>query len=641
MGLRVSAKRHLFTAIGLRGSAAVRAGPKGIFPAKRPGQLELVSMSKLYDIVIKGGTIIDGMRTPRYVADIGIKSGRIACMGGIDPGSAARLIDAHGLIVAPGFIDLHTHYDSQVFWDPYCSLSGWHGVTSVVIGNCGFGFAPCHSKDRERAMQIMSRNEAVPVATMKAGMPWDWVTFPEFLESIKRTPKGVNMMTYLPLNPLLMYVMGLEAAKNRPGTADERRELRRLFIEALDAGACGFSAQYTGTENVQRDSDGTPMITDVMAREDLFMFAEILRERGEGFIQIACAPAVAEDLARVSGRPVVWNALAAGADQHGAPTLEHRAVLKWLDEANGRGNRVFAQANTTSFSFVFTLEDWNLFDASPLWRDATLGTPGERLRKLADPEVRRRLREEHDAGKGPIAGGALADDNALGFAGLEAIFLIASRTGRYAHLEGKSLAEIGSETGKHPVDAFLDIAVDEELKAEFQTPEVKAKSSAMREIVQSPFALPGISDGGAHTKFITLSTYATDFIVDHVRTNGYVELEEAHWRLSAYSALAAGLRDRGMLREGLPADVIVYDYDELASLPMEVAHDYPANEWRRIRKAKGYRYIIVNGEITFIDGECTGATPGRLLEHGFDSQSAKRGRGAARDAVGSPIEALG
>lgn len=576
-------------------------------------------MAHRYDILIKGGTIVDGLRTPRYTGDIGIRGGRIAFMGSIGEGEAGKVIDARGLIVAPGFIDLHTHYDSQVFWDPWCTISGWHGVTSVVIGNCGFGFAPCKPADRDRTMLVMSRNEAVPLETMKEGMPWDWESFPEFLDSIRRTPKGVNLMSYVPLNPLLMYVMGLDAAKSRPATEEERAEMRRLFVEALDAGACGFSAQYTGTENVQRDYDGTPMPTDLMAREDLFLFAEVLRERGEGFIQIACPPPVAEELARISGRPVVWNALATGADQHGSPTLEHREVLRWLDEANARGNRVFGQANTCGVAFVFTLEDWNLFDASRLWREATLGSVAERMQKLADPARRDALRQEHDAGKGPIAGGRLADDNHLGFAGLEDIFLIGSPTGKYSALEGKTIGEIARELGKHPIDAFLDIAIDEELRSEFQTPEIKGNTSSMREIVTSPFALPGISDGGAHTKFITLSSYGTEYIVEHVRNNRYIDLEEAHWRLSTYSALAAGLKDRGYLKEGMPADIIVYDYAELGLLPVEVAHDYPANEWRRIRKAKGYRHVLVNGEETFVNGECTGATPGLLLEHGGDA----------------------
>ena len=174
-----------------------------------------------YDILITGGTIVDGTRTPRYVSDIGIKNGKIAQIGGLKGKTADRVLDAAGRIVAPGFVDLHTHYDAQIFWDPYCTLSGWHGVTSVALGNCGFGFAPSRVEDRDRAMLSMTRNEAIPYDAMKAGMPWDWVTFPDFIESLTRTPKGVNCLTYVPLTPLYAWVMGWEEAKKRRPTEDE------------------------------------------------------------------------------------------------------------------------------------------------------------------------------------------------------------------------------------------------------------------------------------------------------------------------------------------------------------------------------------------------------------------------------------
>ncbi|MDH3642651.1 MAG: amidohydrolase family protein, partial [Gammaproteobacteria bacterium] len=184
-----------------------------------------------YDTVIKNGTIIDGLRTPRFRGDLGIVDGRVHSIGRIPASEGRNVIDAEGLIVAPGFVDLHTHYDSQVFWDPYCTISGWHGVTSVVIGNCGFGFAPVKEQDQDRAMLTMSRNEAVPLESMREGMPWDWESYPQFLDSIERTPKGVNMLSYMPLNPLMMYVMGVEAAKERPANESEMAEMRRLMLE--------------------------------------------------------------------------------------------------------------------------------------------------------------------------------------------------------------------------------------------------------------------------------------------------------------------------------------------------------------------------------------------------------------------------
>ena len=582
-------------------------------------------MGRKFDKVIKRGTILDGMRTPRYVSDIGIRDGLVAYIGDIRDTGDAEVIDAQGLIVAPGFVDLHTHYDSQIFWDPYCTLSGWHGVTSVVIGNCGFGFAPCKPEDRDRSMLTMARNEAVPLATMKAGMPWNWETFPEFLDSIERTPKGVNILSYVPLSPILMYAMGLEAAKSRSATPEERDRMRQLFIEALDAGACGFSAQIGGEDNVQRDYDGTPMVTDRMSREDLMIFAEVLRERGEGFIQIAGGGVkLAEDLAASSGRPIIWNMLAVGSDQHGTATMMHRDAIKWLDDANARGLRIFAQALTCRVGFAFNMEDWNLFDSSPIWREVTIGSREQRLGKMADPAVRQALRDEFDAGKGPIAGGGTEEAHGLHNSGISTLYITDAATDGYKKFDGYTVGELARELGKHPIDAFLDLVVDEDLKTTFETPPIDVDFGALKEVAQSSMAIPGVSDGGAHTKFITMGAYPTEFLTESVRENKIMDLEEAHWRLSGYPAYAAGLRDRGVLKEGMPADIVVYDFENLKLLPAEISRDFPADEWRRTRRADGYRYILVNGEVTFIDGECTNATPGRLLRHGYGSNAATK-----------------
>ena len=206
--------------------------------------------------------------------------------GGRSPGFAKKTIDADGLIVAPGFVDLHTHYDAQIRWDPYCTISGWHGVTSVVLGNCGFGFVPVKPDFRERSMLTMTRTEAIPYESMKVGMPWDWETIPQYMDSLDRSPKGVNAIQYLPTSSLLVYVMGLEAAKSRPATDAERTEMRRLLAEGMDAGLGGFSIQRLGKDSTQADFDGSPMVTDTMTDEDILNLASVLRARDEGFIQI-------------------------------------------------------------------------------------------------------------------------------------------------------------------------------------------------------------------------------------------------------------------------------------------------------------------------------------------------------------------
>jgi N-acyl-D-amino-acid deacylase len=569
-----------------------------------------------YDTVIKGGTVIDGQQTPRYKADVGIVDGKVATIGRIASTDAAEVVDAAGRVVAPGFVDLHTHYDSQVFWDPWCTMSGWHGVTSVVIGNCGFGFAPCKPEDQERAMLSLSRNEAVPMETMRQGMPWDWVTFEEYLASVERTPKGVNVMSFVPLAPLYGYVVGIDEAKERRVTDEELDTMCALVVEGMRVGGCGISAQILGEiGNVQLDFDGSPMVTDMMTQREVGAFCRAMGSLGRGVAQLTGPLETAAFMARESGRPIIWNALLAdGAlNQHGGQQLSHRDAIRRLVELNEEeGLRVFAQALTTNFASEFTFEDYNLADGIPCWREALVGTVAEKQVKLADPVRRTAMKAVHEARGGLFGSGyPLAEIK---------VHWISSDVPAARHLkdtyEGFTIGEIAAREGKHQIDAMLDVAVAGELRVGFATPLLRTPPQSMKEIANASVSLPGVSDGGAHTKFITTARYATEMLGLWVREHEIMSLEQAHWRLSAYPAQAAGLKGRGFLAEGAPADVIVYDPDTVDSLPAERAWDYPAGEWRLIQKAKGYDRIMVNGTTTFVDGTCTNETPGRLLRHG-------------------------
>ena len=575
-------------------------------------------MASEYELVIKGGTVIDGRQTPRYKADVAIVGGQIVRIGRVDAADGANVVDASGKVVAPGVVDLHTHYDSQLFWDPWCTMSGWHGVTSVVIGNCGFGFAPCKPADRERAMLSLSRNEAVPIETMKVGMPWDWETFREFLDSVDRAPKGVNVMSFVPLAPLYGYVVGIDEAKERRVTDDELSAMCGLLVDAMEAGGCGLSAQIAGEiGNVQLDYDGTPMVTDMMTEHEVSSFCRALGSLGRGVAQMTGPLETAAFMARESGRPIIWNALLAdGAlNQHGGMQLSHRDALKRLSELNEEeGLRVFAQALTTNFASEFTFEDYNLADAIPCWREATVGSVEEKRMKLADPLRRQAMKEIHEERGGLFGAGYVLDD-------IKVHWISSDVEGAYELkqvYEGYTVGEIAARENKHPIDAMLDVAVAGQLRVGFATPLLETPPESIRAVANATVSLPGVSDGGAHTKFVTTARYPTELLGLWVREHEIMSLEQAHWRLSAYPAMAAGLKGRGFLAEGAPADLIVYDPETIDSLPAERVWDYPAGEWRLVQRATGYDRIVVNGRTTFVDGECTGATPGRLLRHGAD-----------------------
>ena len=572
-----------------------------------------------FDLHIKDGTVVDGTRVPRYRADVWIREGKIAQIGGRAPGSARRVIDAEDAIVAPGFIDLHTHYDAQIRWDPYCTISGWHGVTSVVLGNCGFGFAPVRPEFRERSMLTMTRTEAIPYDAMKNGMAWDWETVPQYLDSLDRAPKGVNCIQYMPTASLMTYVMGLEAAKSRPASAEERAAMRRLLAEGMDAGLSGFSIQRLGPDSTQADFDGSPMVTDTMCDEDILNLAEVLRERDEGFIQITQATghikddlAFLERLAATARRPVLHNVI--------VPTRKdpevHRRSLRWLERCRAKGLPIFGQTGTVRTGFAFTLEHWNLYDASPAWRAITTGTREEKLAKMNDPALREAVKRETDAADRKLR----AIQAGVGGAVHTLIVQWVDDRPELEKYVGKSLGQIGAEDNRHPIDVMLDLSIAGELKVEFLGPNKGFNAEFMAEMTNdSPYTIPGVSDGGAHTKFFCGGAFTTDFLSWLVRDEQKVTLEEAHYRLSALPAHAAGFRGRGVLREGAAADVVVYDLKELAIEPEwvgEIAHDFPGGEWRRVQRARGYRAIIVNGEMTFADGRSTGATPGRLLRGG-------------------------
>ena len=556
-------------------------------------------MMREYDLVIRGGTIVEGTGIPRYRADLAVKDGRIAMISGKIKAGGAKELDASGCVVAPGAIDLHCHFDAQLNWDPYCSLNGWMGITSLTIGLCGFGFAPTRPEDRERAMRIMNRVEAIPLESMRQGMRWDWITFPEYLDSLDGQGLGVNVASLFPFNPIRGWVLGMLPARERTSVTEaELNQMKQMFYEGMKAGAFGFSGNQSQED---RNEAGGPLPSHVASEEEWLGLAEVLSEFGIGHIGWSTdldhperSRELLTKLLRVSGRPV----------HTGAKSEE--ASVAWMEDTRREGLPLITQESVRPGGVsIFKITEYNMFDqAGESWIYPFVGTAEERAAKLRKPEVRaamKRVAEERPK------------DQRLNYDTGRVVETAYDRNRQY---EGMTFAEIGQSMGKHPLDAWLDLALDEGLQTTFQI-RLSSRTSEEEYIkgIKNPYSHISLSDGGAHIRFQTSAIWPIFFLSHWVRDKELMSLEDGAYKMSAYPAWIAGFRDRGMLRIGSWADIIVYNLEELGFVyDRHVwANDFPGGEKRVIQKPTGLRYTIVNGTVTFEGNDCTGALPGKLL----------------------------
>ena len=549
-----------------------------------------------YDLVIRGGTIVDGTGIPRYKADVAVKDGRVARISGKMSAGGAKEIDASGCIVAPGAVDLHTHYDGQLNWDPYCSLSGWFGVTSLTIGQCGFGFAPTKPEDRDLNMRMMNRIEAIPLESMRLGMRWDWETFPEYLDSLDRQGLGVNVGALIPYSPIRGYVMGMMEARQRTHMTDaELSQMKQIVHEGMVAGGFGISADK---DLVDRPEDGSFLPTHVADDSEFLAQAEILSQFGVGHMGWTLGTddrdgqqRLLAEMTRVSGRPL-----------HVAIPADDDESLNWISEMQATGLPILAQIVSMEIEQQFQLSEFNLFDILPNWIQPLVGSPEERAAKLRAPGIRDAMRQDlfEDTG--------MQRDISI----VRVVQVVHERNYKY---EGRFMGEIAREEGKEPLDSFLDLALDEGLLTEFAALFTDPGDEALGNAILNPFSHVSLSDGGAHTRYNATSIWPVHILANWVRDKELMTLEQAHYKISALPAWFASFNDRGTLRVGNWADIIVYNQSELGYVydkPV-YSNDFPGGERRLIQKPTGLRYTMVNGTVTFEGNECTGALPGKLL----------------------------
>jgi N-acyl-D-amino-acid deacylase len=553
-----------------------------------------------YDLVIRNGMLVDGTGAAARRADVAVAGGKIAEIGRVTEG-AATVIDASDLVVAPGFIDPHTHYDAQICWDGAVTPSSWHGVTSVIMGNCGVGIAPCKPKAREVAMRDLVNVEAIPFDVLNMGITWDWETFPEFLEAAARRKPSLNLGFLAPLTPFRHYVMG-EASIERAATPDETAQIKALLGEAIDAGAFGFS---TTILNQHVGFQGRPLACRNASRDELKAYANALKERGKGAIEIALTRKIAvmddeeyellDFLLRESGQHVTFLALF---DRDDIPEAV-RETLRKAAPLIARGAR--PQTSPLPLTRDINMRNPFSFAAFPSWNRVFVDkSKPAQAAVYADVAFRNQFREEL---KQPMAFGNWARIN-----------VHEVRSPALKALEGRSIADLAREQGKDGVDTFLDLTLQDDLEVEFTMASFNTRVDRMTEILNDKSVLVALGDGGAHVDMLCDAGYPTYLLGTWVRERQALTLEEGVRRLTSDPAEVFGVRNRGRLAPGLAADLAIFDAGRVGSTNRgERRFDLPGGAKRMVMPSRGVEYTVVNGAVTWADGKLTGAAAGQVL----------------------------
>ena len=557
-----------------------------------------------YDLLLKDGRIVDGSGMPWFRGDVAVKDGKIVELGKLS-GPATRTIDADGLVIAPGFVDNHCHYDAQVIWDPLCSFSCYHGATTVIIGNCSLALAPVRPGTQERLSEFLSYVEAIPMEVLRT-IDFSWETFPQYMDTLEHR-LGVNVGTLIGHSAVRYYVMGDECQGRAP-TQDETRDMQAIVREAINAGALGLSVSRN---RGHYDPQGV-LIPAVWATEDeIFALGDVLRELGTGLIQSGGGRGAELDnrlmsrLSEATGRQVVYNNLG----QTVRKPEEWKKLMAVVDETSRAGIRAYPLCTPNSTTQRFTLKNCQQFRGLPTWHPILLAPDEEKLRAYSDPEVRKKLHTEAVAWAIDVPEANVARN------WYEYMWVGEPVLAKNMGLKGKSIGEIASEQGKGIIDAFLDLAVEEELNTVFIQGDNNVDKDAVAQILNYPNTIVGLSDGGAHVQFHGGYGYSTRLLGYWVREQGIMALEKAVRRLTFESASAFGIYDRGLLRPGLAADITIFDPETVGPLPEDTVEDFPAGGWRIRELAEGIKATIVNGEVLIEDGKHSGALPGCVMRN--------------------------
>ena len=564
------------------------------------------------DLVIRGGTVVDGSGKARFTADVGIADGKIVEVGRIKS-VAARTIDADGLIVSPGFIDGHTHMDAQVAWDPLGTCSCWHGVTSVIMSNCGFALAPCKPEDRDWYARCLSAVEDIPTAAMAAGIDWTWETFPEYLATVERLPKAINYGMYIGHSALRMYVMGKRALSEK-ATEDDMASMAAAVKEALRAGAMGFSSSRASTHVTP---DDTPVASRIAEWGEIDRIVAAMAELDSGIFQvgpdIASGAAHRAFLARLREvalayrRPIMFGVLAT---KQGDDPMGWAYQTRYIDDTVAAGGRMYGQGTTRSINAIFSLKSYLPFDVLPAWRKIRDLPMAEQKRQLADPEVRRelvaaegRMKPRDKIFQG--GGAATTDPRKPDYSNLFAM--------NGVDWDDPTVEQLARARGQHPVEVMIDLSLANENQVYVQ-PLVNESPDDVLGILKHDRTLATFSDSGAHVAQEMGSSLQTHLLSYWVRKRGAFTLEQAVKKITHDNARAWELDDRGLIREGYRADVVLFEENGIRPCLPTVERDLPGGARRLVQKAEGIKATLVNGAVAFENGEAIGAYFGQVLK---------------------------